>query len=107
MSQTVAITKIARPSLFSSLQTYQIWLDRWTPHATSRWIFTIALVAGFLLRIVLKQVIEFNVFILSFFLAVKMWQKALDDSTPFVKARWAGFVVLTLAYMGRILLVQV
>ena len=39
-----------------NLQTYQIWLDKWTPHTVSRWAFTIALVVAFLLRIVLKQV---------------------------------------------------
>ena len=38
------------------LQTYQIWLDKWTPHTVSRWIFTVALIVAFLLRIVLKQV---------------------------------------------------
>ena len=37
-------------------QTYQIWLDRWTPHTASRWVFTAVLIAAFMLRIVLKQV---------------------------------------------------
>jgi len=37
-------------------QTYQIWLDRWTPHTTSRWVFTVVLIVLFVLRIVLKQV---------------------------------------------------
>jgi len=36
-------------------QTYQIWLDRWTPHTTSRWVFTVVLIVLFVLRIVLKQ----------------------------------------------------
>jgi hypothetical protein len=36
-------------------QTYQIWLDRWTPHTASRWVFTVVLVCGFILRVVLKQ----------------------------------------------------
>jgi len=36
-------------------QTYQIWLDRWTPHTASRWIFTVVLVVGFLIRIVIMQ----------------------------------------------------
>ena len=39
-----------------SFQTYQIWLDRWTPHTTSRWVFTVVLIVLFMLRIVLKQV---------------------------------------------------
>ncbi len=38
------------------LQTYQIWLDRWTPHTTSRWVFTVVMIVLFLLRIVIKQV---------------------------------------------------
>ena len=51
----------AKPSPFTTFfkrigQTYQLWLDRWAPHATSRWIFTVVLIAGFLLRIVFKQV---------------------------------------------------
>jgi len=49
-----------KPNIVSSLfkrlgQTYQLWLDRWTPHATSRWIFTVALIAAFMLRIVFAQ----------------------------------------------------
>jgi hypothetical protein len=36
-------------------QTYQIWLDRWTPHTMSRWVFTVVLVLLFVLRIVMKQ----------------------------------------------------
>ena len=36
-------------------QTYQIWLDRWTPHTMSRWVFTVVLVMLFILRIVMKQ----------------------------------------------------
>ncbi len=39
------------------LQTYQLWLDRWTPHSTSRWVFTVALLIAFTIRVVLKQVI--------------------------------------------------
>jgi len=49
-----------KPSFVSTFfkrvgQTYQIWLDRWTPHTMSRWIFTVVLVIVFLLRIVMKQ----------------------------------------------------
>merc|ERR1711892_1375343 len=36
-------------------QTFQIWLDRWTPHTMSRWVFTVVLVALFALRIFMKQ----------------------------------------------------
>jgi hypothetical protein len=50
----------SRPSFVTTLfrragQTYQVWLDRWTPHATSRWTTTVLLIAAFLLRIVFKQ----------------------------------------------------
>jgi len=50
-----------RPSVVTTFfkrigQTYQIWLDKWTPHTVSRWIFTTALIVAFLLRIVFKQV---------------------------------------------------
>merc|ERR1719323_2820952 len=49
-----------RPSVVTTFfkrigQTYQLMLDRWTPHTVSRWIFTIALIVAFLLRIVFKQ----------------------------------------------------
>ena len=39
-----------------SFQTFQIWLDRWTPHTMSRWVFTVVLVCLFGLRIFMKQV---------------------------------------------------
>ncbi|XP_015604432.1 protein RER1 isoform X2 [Cephus cinctus] len=42
-----AITRIS--------QIYQNYLDLWTPHAISRWIFAVFLLALFLLRIVLTQ----------------------------------------------------
>jgi len=49
-----------KPSFVSTFfkrigQTYQIWLDKWTPHTASRWIFTVVLIVVFMLRIVLKQ----------------------------------------------------
>jgi len=49
-----------RPSVVATFfkrigQTYQIWLDKWTPHAASRWIFTVVLILLFMLRIVFKQ----------------------------------------------------
>lgn len=34
---------------------YQHYLDKWTPHTASRWIFTLVLIAGFMLRITLRQ----------------------------------------------------
>lgn len=50
----------ARPSFIQTFfkrlgTTYQLWLDRWTPHTASRWVFTVVLILGFLLRIVLVQ----------------------------------------------------
>ncbi|XP_014234246.1 protein RER1 isoform X2 [Trichogramma pretiosum] len=36
-------------------QTYQGWLDSWTPHTTSRWVVAFFLVITFVLRIVLSQ----------------------------------------------------
>jgi len=49
-----------KPSFVSTFfkrigQTYQVWLDRWTPHTISRWVFTVLLLAAFMLRIVLKK----------------------------------------------------
>ncbi len=35
------------------------------------------------------------------------WQKAMDDSNPYVRSRWTAFLVLTLVYATRILVVQV
>ena len=48
---------------FCEFQTYQIWLDKWTPHTASRWIFTVVLIVVFMLRIVLKQVRFLIIFI--------------------------------------------
>nr|XP_027228804.1 LOW QUALITY PROTEIN: protein RER1 homolog [Penaeus vannamei] len=31
---------------------YQHYLDKWTPHTASRWVFTMVLIAGFSLRII-------------------------------------------------------
>jgi hypothetical protein len=36
-----------------------------------------------------------------------MWQKALDDATPFVVGRWAAFAAVLLLYFVRILFLQV
>jgi len=36
-------------------QTYQLMLDRWTPHAAARWIGTVLLIIGFCARIVFAQ----------------------------------------------------
>lgn len=38
-----------------SPQLYQHYLDKWTPHTASRWVFTLVLIAGFMLRIMLRQ----------------------------------------------------
>jgi len=37
-------------------QTYQLMLDKWTPFAMSRWIFTVVLIIAFMARILLAQV---------------------------------------------------
>jgi hypothetical protein len=39
---------------------YQQTLDRWTPHMLNRWLGTAALLAVFLLRIVLAQGVSFT-----------------------------------------------
>ncbi|XP_037075065.1 protein RER1-like [Pollicipes pollicipes] len=36
-------------------QTYQLLLDRWTPHTIARWVFTVVLLVSFGVRIVLAQ----------------------------------------------------
>jgi len=36
-------------------QTYQLWLDRWTPYTASRWIATAVLVLSFMARIFIAQ----------------------------------------------------
>lgn len=51
---------ISQPGLIQRLGTsvsrlYQHYLDKWTPHTASRWVFTMVLIAGFLLRIMLRQ----------------------------------------------------
>jgi hypothetical protein len=38
-------------------QIYQSTLDRWTPHSRCRWFGTLALLLGFGIRIVTKQVL--------------------------------------------------
>ncbi|XP_063878661.1 protein RER1-like isoform X2 [Scylla paramamosain] len=37
------------------VQLYQHYLDKWTPHTASRWAFTLALIFGFMVRIMLRQ----------------------------------------------------
>lgn len=51
---------ISQPGLIQRVATsisrlYQHYLDKWTPHTASRWVFTFALLVGFVLRIVMKQ----------------------------------------------------
>ncbi|MCL4140174.1 UNVERIFIED_CONTAM: hypothetical protein GTU68_025786 [Idotea baltica] len=36
-------------------QSYQNYLDKWTPYTISRWVFSILLIVAFIARIVLKQ----------------------------------------------------
>jgi len=44
------------PKLFKGIgQSYQAFLDRWTPHTTARWVFTVVLLLAFCLRIILAQ----------------------------------------------------
>lgn len=44
------------PKVLTKLgQSYQFYLDKWTPHTASRWVFTCTLVVGFALRILLLQ----------------------------------------------------
>ncbi|XP_076035410.1 protein RER1 isoform X1 [Oratosquilla oratoria] len=38
-----------------ALKLFQYYLDKWTPHTASRWVFTVVLIAGFLIRIFLMQ----------------------------------------------------
>lgn len=84
-------------------QTFQIWLDRWTPHTASRWTFTVVLVVGFLIRIVITQVSESSIWL---FLVFQMYQKALDESTQFTRGRWIAFVALNVCFLLRIVLKQ-
>lgn len=51
---------ISQPGLLQRVVTsisrlYQHYLDKWTPHTTSRWVFTFALLVSFVLRICFKQ----------------------------------------------------
>ena len=41
--------------IFHILQLYQYYLDKWTPFTASRWVFTLIVICGFLLRVFLKQ----------------------------------------------------
>jgi len=81
-----------KPSFVSSLakkigQTYQVWLDRWTPHTMSRWIFTVAMIAAFLLRIVLKQ----GWYIVTYALAIYHLNLLLAFLTPKIDPAYAEF----------------
>nr|CAG4645881.1 EOG090X0FVI [Lynceus sp. MCZ IZ 141354] len=36
-------------------QTYQLYLDKWTPHPVSRWVFTFLLITAFMARVFFTQ----------------------------------------------------
>lgn len=81
-----------KPGIVSSFfkrlgQTYQIWLDRWTPHSTSRWVFTVVLVAAFMLRIILKQ----GWYIVTYALAIYHLNLLLAFLTPKIDPAMAEF----------------
>merc|ERR1712029_818546 len=68
-------------------QTYQIWLDRWTPHTTSRWVFTVVLIVLFVLRIVLKQ----GWYIVTYALAIYHLNLLLAFLTPKIDPAMAEY----------------
>jgi len=81
-----------RPSVVTTFfkrigQTYQIWLDKWTPHTVSRWIFTVALIVAFLLRIVFKQ----GWYIVTYALAIYHLNLLLAFLTPKIDPAMAEF----------------
>ena len=43
-------------SLIPLLQTYQLILDKWTPHTATRWVATVLLMVAFGIRIFVAQV---------------------------------------------------
>lgn len=81
-----------KPSLVSTFfkrvgQTYQIWLDKWTPHTLSRWVFTVSLVVAFMLRVVLKQ----GWYIVTYALAIYHLNLLLAFLTPKIDPAMAEF----------------
>ena len=44
------------PPLISLSQTYQLILDKWTPHTATRWVATVLLMVAFGIRIFVAQV---------------------------------------------------
>ncbi|KAG7170201.1 RER1-like [Homarus americanus] len=51
---------LSQPGLIQRFSTsicrlYQHYLDKWTPHTASRWVFTLVMIVGFMLRIMLRQ----------------------------------------------------
>jgi hypothetical protein len=82
----------AKPSAVSTAfkrigQTYQLWLDRWTPHGASRWVFTVVLVLGFLLRVVLLK----GWYIVTYALAIYHLNLLLAFLTPKIDPAMAEF----------------
>jgi len=68
-------------------QTYQYFLDKWTPHTASRWIFTVVLMITFMARIVLKQ----GWFIVTYALAIYHLNLLLAFLTPKIDPAMAEF----------------
>merc|ERR1719499_1785693 len=62
-------------------------LDRWTPHTTSRWAFTVVLIVLFVLRIVLKQ----GWYIVTYALAIYHLNLLLAFLTPKIDPAMAEY----------------
>nr|CAD7587526.1 unnamed protein product [Timema genevievae] len=71
-------------------QVCQVYLDMWTPHHMSRWIFTCLLLVFLVLRVFLQE----------------MYQSLLDDVTPYHKSRWVFAALLVLGFLARVFLLQ-
>jgi len=81
-----------KPSFISTFfkrigQTYQVWLDRWTPHTVSRWVFTVVLLALFMLRIVLEK----GWYIVTYALAIYHLNLLLAFLTPKIDPAMAEY----------------
>jgi len=68
-------------------QTYQVLLDKWTPHSISRWVFTVVVLAAFLIRIVLLQ----GWYIVTYALAIYHLNLLLAFLTPKIDPALAEF----------------
>ncbi|XP_076035436.1 protein RER1 isoform X2 [Oratosquilla oratoria] len=54
-SESVSQPGLIQRITLSISRLFQYYLDKWTPHTASRWVFTVVLIAGFLIRIFLMQ----------------------------------------------------